>query len=125
MKKRVILQRTLSLLPSVGVFTEETNELVSYEFLDVIGAITAQFTRLPHRRKGLGSAVEWKICAETWKRVGLIPYKAVSHNRPRVLKLSDNSPLWTQKLDESGSPRRAKFFMYHKQDMPKFEFYEN
>ncbi|CAD5225352.1 unnamed protein product [Bursaphelenchus xylophilus] len=118
-------ERTLSLLPSVGVFTEDTNELVSYEFLDVTGAITSQFTRHPHRRKGIGSAVEWKICAETWKKVGLIPLKAVSHNRPRVLKLSDNSPLWTQKLDESGTPINAKFFMYCKTDMPKIEFYEN
>ncbi|CAD5218106.1 unnamed protein product [Bursaphelenchus okinawaensis] len=117
-------ERTLSLLPSVAVYTE-ANELASYEFLDVSGMITSQYTRPIHRHQGIGSAVEWKLCQEAWKKTNLIPFKAVSKNRKRVIKLSDNSPLWTQRHDENGIPTTGKFFMYCKKEMPKIEFYEN
>ncbi|CAD5235379.1 unnamed protein product [Bursaphelenchus xylophilus] len=89
-------------LPSVAMRKTDTKEIVAYVIHDNFGMISSLFTRKPHRNRGIGSLIERRLNQINVEKLGLVPYKAVSVNRPRVMEMSVNA--YNVVRDSKGNP---------------------
>uniref|UniRef100_A0A914VUS9 Glycine N-acyltransferase-like protein n=1 Tax=Plectus sambesii TaxID=2011161 RepID=A0A914VUS9_9BILA len=74
--------------PSVGV--KFGDELVSFEMVCATGAMNHLYTLPEFRRKGLGTAVELKLCQKLIG-IGIWPFKFVEIVNPKVIEMSQKS----------------------------------
>ncbi|KAI6217244.1 hypothetical protein M3Y95_01230000 [Aphelenchoides besseyi] len=118
-------------LGAVGAVHKATGVLACYEYLDGLGTISLLYCQPEHRFKGLATAVEGKISQTHLMEHGIRPFKGVSINRPRVIKMSQQSYLWTEikppKTTQADTNTHEFYYctVRSKTDGPKVLMYEN
>ncbi|KAI6190917.1 hypothetical protein M3Y97_00170800 [Aphelenchoides bicaudatus] len=118
--------------PSVGVaykplgeLAEAPGNLACYEYTDGLGVISLLYCQKAHRGKRLATLVEQKICQRNIIEQGIIPYKGVSINRPRVVQMTAKSGIWTACLDEDQNEELHFCSLYSRKDQPRVFIYED
>ncbi|VDK55676.1 unnamed protein product [Anisakis simplex] len=92
-------------------------EAVSFEMCDPSGFQNHLFTIEQHRGKGLGTAVEMRLCQQCISEQ-LWPFKCVELYNTSVLKSANESHLWTRLDDLSHNPIAINFIRFSKKNGP-------
>uniref|UniRef100_A0A914VYI5 Glycine N-acyltransferase-like protein n=1 Tax=Plectus sambesii TaxID=2011161 RepID=A0A914VYI5_9BILA len=92
-------------LPSVGVKFHDS--LVAFEMLYPVGAMNHLFVVPEHRGKGLGKAVELKLCQKMIE-MNIWPYKFVESSNTIATSMTIKSDLWLS-TSKSDSDRATLF----------------
>uniref|UniRef100_A0AC34RSJ4 N-acetyltransferase domain-containing protein n=1 Tax=Panagrolaimus sp. JU765 TaxID=591449 RepID=A0AC34RSJ4_9BILA len=83
-------------LPSVGIFKQDSNELVAFEYNDGLGLIAHQFVYPEYRNQGFGKIVEIIVSQKNLTELGIRPAKTVAVSRSKAQTMTRKSGFWTQ-----------------------------
>ncbi|KAH7668174.1 Protein T10B10.4 a [Aphelenchoides avenae] len=115
----------LAKLPGVGVRFKETGELAAFEYTDGCGFLANLYTVPEFRHRGIGTVLERRLSQRVAFELGLCPAKNVSVNRPRVVKMSEENPLWTAVYNEDGEKQVMRWAYLCKEKRPDIIMHEN